>query len=74
MFGFVRFKEVAYPMELERRLDQIWIGSYKMRENYTRFSRNMEGQRQGRVSSNNPAENHEKGTGQANGGYGGVVC
>lgn len=30
-FGFVRFKEVPYPQELERRLDQIWIGTYKLR-------------------------------------------
>lgn len=39
VFGFVRFKEVAYPHELEKRLDQIWIGSYKLRANFTRFFR-----------------------------------
>lgn len=42
-FGFVRFKEVGYPLELERRLDQIWIGTYKLRANCTRFLRGMEG-------------------------------
>lgn len=38
-FGFVRFKDVWYPNELERRLDQIWIGTYKIKANYTRFTR-----------------------------------
>lgn len=42
-FGFVRFKEVGYPLELERRLDQIWIRTYKLRANSTRFLRGMEG-------------------------------
>lgn len=41
-FGFVRFKEVLYPYELERRLDQIWIGSYKLRANCSRFHRQKE--------------------------------
>lgn len=41
-FGFVRFKEVLFPNELERRLDQIWVGTYKLRVNYTRFSRNKD--------------------------------
>lgn len=45
-FGFVRFKEVPYPQELERRLDQIWIGTYKLRANCTRFLRNKEQQQQ----------------------------
>lgn len=38
-FGFVTFKEVLYPQELERRLDQVWIGTFKLRVNYIRFSR-----------------------------------
>lgn len=42
-FGFVRFTEVAYPMELEKRLDQLWIGSYKIRANCTRYHRLEEG-------------------------------
>lgn len=29
-----------YLNELERRLDQIWIGSYKIRVNCSRFFRN----------------------------------
>lgn len=41
-FGFVRFKEVAYPQELERRLDQIWIGTYKLRANCIKIFRKKE--------------------------------
>lgn len=29
---------------MEKRLDQLWVGSYKIRANCTRFHRNMEGQ------------------------------
>lgn len=47
-FGFVRFKGVAYPLELEKRLDQLWIGSYKMKVNSNRFVRRMEGHRRWR--------------------------
>lgn len=39
LFGFARFKDVWYPQELERRLDQIWVGSFKLRVNSMRFSR-----------------------------------
>lgn len=41
-FGFVRFKDVLYPSELERRLDQIWVGTYKLRTNFARFSRHKD--------------------------------
>lgn len=43
-FAFVRFREVAFPMELEKRLDQIWIGTFKLRVNCTKFYRRRETQ------------------------------
>ncbi|GKV10568.1 hypothetical protein SLEP1_g21912 [Rubroshorea leprosula] len=36
-FGFIRFLEVKDKKELERQLDQIWIGHTKLRENIPRF-------------------------------------
>ncbi|GKV27064.1 hypothetical protein SLEP1_g36275 [Rubroshorea leprosula] len=36
-FGFVRFLEVKDKKELERQLDQIWIGHTKLRANIPRF-------------------------------------
>lgn len=53
-FGFVRFKEVQYPFELEKRLDQIWIGTYKIRANWTRFVWNSKGQNQDQVFQTRP--------------------
>lgn len=44
IFGFARFKDILYPQELKRRLDQIWIGTYKLKANCTRFRRESEGQ------------------------------
>lgn len=38
-FGFIRYQGVQYPQELERRLDQIWIGTFKLRANYIRYRR-----------------------------------
>ncbi|GKV21933.1 hypothetical protein SLEP1_g31856 [Rubroshorea leprosula] len=36
-FGFVRFLEVQNTKELERRLDQLWVGNFKLRVNIPRF-------------------------------------
>ena len=36
-FGFVRFIGVKDQMGLERKLDNIWIGLYKLRANVARF-------------------------------------
>ncbi|KAK6133348.1 hypothetical protein DH2020_032919 [Rehmannia glutinosa] len=38
-FGFVRFVGVDNAKSLEATLDQIWIGSYKLRVNIPRFSK-----------------------------------
>ncbi|GKV14959.1 hypothetical protein SLEP1_g25757 [Rubroshorea leprosula] len=36
-FGFVRFLDVKNTKELERRLDQIWVGEFKLWVNIPRF-------------------------------------
>ncbi|GAU47983.1 hypothetical protein TSUD_272280 [Trifolium subterraneum] len=38
-FGFVRFREVRDVEELLSRISDIWIGTYKLRVNRTRFRR-----------------------------------
>jgi hypothetical protein len=38
-FGFVRFKEVKNIESLSSRLDDIWVGMYKLRINLSRFAR-----------------------------------
>ncbi|MCI54120.1 hypothetical protein A2U01_0075368, partial [Trifolium medium] len=45
-FGFVKFKDVKGVDALSSRLEDVWIGSYKLRINLARFGRN---------SSKNPA-------------------
>lgn len=47
-FGFVRFMNVVSPMELEKRLDQIWIGSFKIKVNFMKFGRRSEGKKEQR--------------------------
>lgn len=42
LFGFAKLQRVTEPKELEKRLDQIWIGSYKLRVNIARFSSKKE--------------------------------
>jgi hypothetical protein len=39
-FGFVKFKEVQDVEELNRRLGDIWMGTYHLRINPSRFGRN----------------------------------
>jgi hypothetical protein len=39
-FGFVKFKEVTDVEELSSRLGDIWIGTYHLRINLSRFGRN----------------------------------
>ncbi|MCI44762.1 endonuclease/exonuclease/phosphatase family protein, partial [Trifolium medium] len=39
-FGFVKFKEVKEVEELSNNLEDVWIGSYKLRINLSRFGRN----------------------------------
>lgn len=41
-FGFVKFQKVSEPKELERRLDQICLGTYKLWVNILRFSSKKE--------------------------------
>lgn len=38
-FGFVRYKKPNDLLALERKLDDIWLGSYKIRVNRARFGR-----------------------------------
>jgi hypothetical protein len=38
-FGFVIFKEVKSVESLSSRLDDVWVGSYKIRVNLSRFGR-----------------------------------
>lgn len=42
LFGFVRFEDVVEIRSLEERLDQIWVGTYKLRVNLSRFHRGKE--------------------------------
>jgi hypothetical protein len=39
-FGFVKFKEVKNVEALSERLEDVWLGSYKLRVNLSRFGRN----------------------------------
>ncbi|MCI00948.1 endonuclease/exonuclease/phosphatase family protein, partial [Trifolium medium] len=39
-FGFVKFKEVKGVESLCSRLEDVWLGSYKLRINLARFGRN----------------------------------
>ncbi|GKV16406.1 hypothetical protein SLEP1_g27053 [Rubroshorea leprosula] len=53
-FGFVRFLNVHDKRELERQLDQIWIGDWKLWVNSPRYDdvkkeENKEGKRQGLI-------------------------
>ncbi|GKU91159.1 hypothetical protein SLEP1_g5069 [Rubroshorea leprosula] len=45
-FGFVRFLDVKDKRELERQLDQIWVGNRKLWVNYPRYE-NSQNQNQG---------------------------
>ncbi|GKV49208.1 hypothetical protein SLEP1_g55970 [Rubroshorea leprosula] len=45
-FGFVRFLDVKDKRELERQLDQIWVGDRKLWVNYPRYE-NSQNQKQG---------------------------
>jgi len=38
-FGFVRFHEVVEEDELERRLNDIWIGTWKLRANKAKYTK-----------------------------------
>lgn len=72
-FGFVRFRDVQYPQELERRLDQIWIGSFKLRANYVRYSRQADRQKEycsghGRNQHRPGVQPHQYGTRRTVGG------
>lgn len=42
-FGFVRFMNNGDPEGLEKRLGNIWIGTYKLSVNISRFARNERG-------------------------------
>lgn len=39
-FGFVRFIRIRDPSAFARKLNEIWIGSFKIRANIARFQRN----------------------------------
>jgi RNA recognition motif-containing protein len=41
-FAFVKFREVNEVEELSRRLEDVWLGSFKLRVNISRFSRRVE--------------------------------
>ncbi|MCI04352.1 RNA recognition motif, partial [Trifolium medium] len=45
-FGFVKFKEVKGVEALSKRLEDVWLGTYKIRTNLSRF---------GRINSKGPA-------------------
>lgn len=42
-FGFVRFKECGNLKELERKLDSIWIGQFKLRVNVAKYVKKANG-------------------------------
>ena len=41
-FGFVKFQGVVDVVDLERRLDSVWIGYWKVRANRPKFGRDRE--------------------------------
>lgn len=49
-FGFVQFRDVFNPRELEKSLNQIWLGTYKLRANMARFQRPTQGNLREEVS------------------------
>lgn len=40
-FGFIKFKDIHTVKEMETRLSQVWIGSFKLIVNLQRFERNQ---------------------------------
>ncbi|GJR54686.1 nucleotide-binding alpha-beta plait domain-containing protein [Tanacetum coccineum] len=46
-FGFARFFRVGNPQVLEKRLNKIWNGSFKLRANVAKFERSFSKFRQG---------------------------
>jgi hypothetical protein len=38
-FGFVKFMEVKNVEELSRRLGDVWLGTFKLRVNLSRFAK-----------------------------------
>jgi hypothetical protein len=38
-FGFAKFREVINVKELLARMEEIWVGSFKLRVNISRFSK-----------------------------------
>jgi len=41
-FGFVKFQDVVDAVDLERRLDSVWIGYWKVRVNSLKYGRDRE--------------------------------
>ncbi|MCI69449.1 hypothetical protein A2U01_0090711, partial [Trifolium medium] len=39
-FCFVKFKEVKEVEQLSIKLEEVWLGSYKLRVNLSRYGRN----------------------------------
>ncbi|GKD28212.1 nucleotide-binding alpha-beta plait domain-containing protein [Tanacetum coccineum] len=58
-FGFARFFRVGNPQVLEKRLNKIWNGSFKLRANVAKFERSFSKFRQGckkaRKMNSNPS-------------------
>ncbi|MCI43664.1 hypothetical protein A2U01_0064902, partial [Trifolium medium] len=41
-FGFVKFREVEDVVELLRRISDIWVGTFKLRVNLSKFRKNLQ--------------------------------
>ncbi|GAB4850403.1 hypothetical protein Ancab_039901 [Ancistrocladus abbreviatus] len=54
-FGFLRFLDVTNVTQLEHRLNQVWIGSYKLRANIARYSRMFKEDRKERQKTPEPS-------------------
>ncbi|MCI11733.1 RNA-binding protein 25-like, partial [Trifolium medium] len=65
-FGFVKFREVRDATELLRSISNIWVGSFKLRVNISKFSR-----RRGSIQKEEAQK--EGGGGQREGGGGRLV-
>ncbi|GKD62964.1 hypothetical protein Tco_1305072 [Tanacetum coccineum] len=62
-FGFARFFRVGNPQVLEKRLNKIWNGSFKLRANFAKFKRSFYKFRQGckkaRTMNGNPSGSNQ---------------
>ncbi|GAU41064.1 hypothetical protein TSUD_284340 [Trifolium subterraneum] len=59
-FGFVKYREVKNTVELERRLGEVWMGTFKLRVNLSRFAKGSSSNQPKQVTDRTSHGNKEK--------------